>query len=227
MLGDYATALERCEEALNLAQELGLLFLAATTLQDVASILSLHSRYDEAEQRIAECRLVLQSIEVPRAQWGLPAVQTQMAYRRGEYPEACRLAQAALDYAQAHHLTIEEDISWVLLGVGEIKLDRLDAARRHILSGLPRSMLKWHVMRGMVGLAALEAAGGQPQRAVELAALAHQHQATEYEFKVYAAELLAELQTILPPDIYAAAVERGAQLDPDAVVAAFLQEENS
>jgi predicted ATPase/DNA-binding CsgD family transcriptional regulator len=227
MLGDYTTALERCEEALNLAQELGLLFLTAMTLQDVASILSLRRRYDEAKQRIAECCLVLQSVEVPRAQWGLPAVQAQMAYRRGEYPEACRLAQAALDYAQAHHLAVEEDFSWVLLGLGEIKLGRLDAARHNLLLGFPRVMLKWHVMRAIYGLAALEAAEGGPDRAVELAALVHHHQATEYEFKVYARELLSELQAVLPPDVYASAVERGAQLDPDAVSAAFLQEESS
>jgi predicted ATPase/DNA-binding CsgD family transcriptional regulator len=227
MLGDYTTALERCEEALNLAQELGLLFLTASTLQDVASILSLHSRSDEADRRIAECRLVLQSVEVPRAQWGLPAVQAQMAYRRGAYPEALRLAQVALDYAQAHHLTVEEDISWVLLGLGEIKLGHLDTARRYLLTGFPRPMLKWHVTRAIYGLAALAAAEGQTERAVELAALAHHHQATEYEFKVYADELLAELQAVLPPDVYATAVERGAQLDPDAVVAAFLQEEDS
>jgi hypothetical protein len=59
------------------------------------------------------------------------------------------------------------------------------------------------------------------------AALVHHHRATTYEFKVYACDLLAELQAILPPDVYAAAVERGAQLDPDAVVAASLQEENA
>jgi hypothetical protein len=51
-------------------------------------------------------------------------------------------------------------------------------------------------------------------------------QATAYEIKVYAGELLAELQAVLPPDVYAAAVERGAQLDPVTVVSDFLQEEN-
>jgi hypothetical protein len=35
---------------------------------------------------------------------------------------------------------------------------------------------------------------------------------------------LAELQAVLPPDVYTAAVERGAALNPDAVVAELLEE---
>jgi hypothetical protein len=69
-----------------------------------------------------------------------------------------------------------------------------------------------------------EAAKGQPERAVELAALVHHHRATEYEFKVYAGDLLAKLQIRLPPDVYAAAVERGAALDPITVVAELPEE---
>ena len=87
--------------------------------------------------------------------------------------------------------------------------------------------MKDRVMRAIYGLAVLEAAGEQPEQAVEWAALVYHHQATDYEFKVYASDLLAELQTALPPEVYAVAVECGVALDPDVGVATFHQESSS
>ncbi len=227
-LGDYDTALQQCEEGLALARELGLLPLVAHKLQNLADILSLAGRPDEAVERLAECRCVLSSIEENTSleSWIL-ILQAMVAYRRGDDGEALRWARAALEYSQAHHLVFLEGLSWLWIGLVEIKLGHLDAARQHIRTSLPGLRIKLRLMRAIYGLAALEAAGGQPERAVEWAALVHHHQATEYESKVYAGDLLAELQVELPPDVYAAAVERGAVLDPDAVVTAFLQESGS
>jgi predicted ATPase/DNA-binding CsgD family transcriptional regulator len=226
-LGDYDMALQRYEEALALADELGLFPLIAAVLQGIPDILSLASRYNEAADHLADYRRVLLLVEDESLEVWLPILEATSAYRRADHGESLRWARAALEYAQAHNLTVEEGLSRLWIGLTEIKLGHFDAARRHIRTSLPTLCWKDQIMRAIYGQAALAAAEGHPERAVEWAALVHHHQTAEYEFKVYADELLAELQAVLPPDIYAAAVERGAALDPDAVVAAFLQEENS
>jgi predicted ATPase/DNA-binding CsgD family transcriptional regulator len=227
-LGDYDKALQQYEEALALADEYGLLPFGAALLLDITEVWSLFSRFSEAADRLAECRRVLSSIEEDTSlEARIPIIEAMIAYRRAEYDEALRCARAALEYTQAHHLAAAENFRWLWIGLIEIELNHLDEARQHILTSLPGLRVKDRIMMAIYVLAALEAAEGQPGRAVELATLAHHHQGTEYEFKVYAGDLLAELQAVLRPDVYAAAVERGVALDPDAVVAAILQEQSS
>lgn len=226
-LGDYDTALQRYEEALALADELGLAPISACILHSIPDILSLTGRFDEAADRLADFRRVLLLIEDESLEAWVPILEAANAYRRADYGESLRWARAALDYTQAQHLAGEESLSWLWIGLIEIKLGHLDAARQHIRTSLPGLRMKDRVMRAIYGLAALEAAAGRPEWAVELAALVQHHQAADYEFKGYAGELLAELQAVLPPEIYAAAVERGAVLGPDAVVAAFIHGDDS
>jgi predicted ATPase/DNA-binding CsgD family transcriptional regulator len=226
-LGDYDTALRQFEEALVLAREWGYLPEVVDQLLNSAEVLSLAGRFEEAAERLAECRRVLSSIEEDAEQEaGLLVTQGMVAYRRADYAEALRYAQAGLAYTQARHHVLIESVCWLLNGLAEIKLGYPDMARQHIRASLPGLRVKSHLMIAIYCMAALEASGEQPERAVERAALVHHYQASTYEFKVYAGNLLAELQTVLPPDIYAAAVERGMQFNPDAVVAAFLEEEN-
>jgi tetratricopeptide (TPR) repeat protein len=226
-LGDYDTALRQLEEALVLAREWGYLPEVVDQLLNSAEVLSLAGRFEEAAERLAECRRVLSSIEEDAEQEaGLLIYQGMVAYRRADYGEALRYAQAGLAYTQARHHVLIESVCWLLNGLAEIKLGHPDMARQHIRASLPGLRVKSHLMIAIYCMAALEASGEQPERAVERAALVHHYQASTYEFKVYAGNLLAELQTVLPPDIYAAAVERGMQFNPDAVVAAFLEEEN-
>jgi predicted ATPase/DNA-binding CsgD family transcriptional regulator len=227
-LGDYEAALQRHEEALTLAREWGYLPRVAAQLLGIADIFSLTGRFGEAAERLAECRRVLSSIEEDTdiEAW-LLIYQTAVAYRRGDYHQALQWARAALEYTQAHSLPLEESYCWLLIGLVEVKLGHLDMAQQHVRASLPGLSNTILIIVAIYGLAALAAAQGRSEQAVEWAALVHHHRATTYEFKVYAGDLLAELQAVLPPGVYAAAVERGAQLDPDAVVAAFLQEDNA
>jgi hypothetical protein len=154
--------------------------------------------------------------------FGLPRLE-----RDGQSLAFQRRRALALQYTQAHDMSLHQSFCGALIGLVEVKLGHLNMAQQHIRAGLPGLSNTVYIVVAIYGLAALEAAGERRERAVELAALVHHHQATPYEVKVYARELLAELQAVLPPDVYATAVERGAALDPDAVAAAFLQEENS
>ncbi len=62
---------------------------------------------------------------------------------------------------------------------------------------------------GLVGQAKLFAKAGETERAIELAALALHHPATWKETTGRAAQLLAGLERLLPPDVVAAALARG------------------
>jgi Tfp pilus assembly protein PilF len=149
-----------------------------------------------------------------------------LAYRRGEYAPGLDFARRALDQARTFAAPTEDVFSVSLLGIAlcELKLADWDAARQHLGEALAHTPQKDYVFRGVYGLAALAQAEGQLIQAAELAALVQGHRMALYEVKRYAGNLLADLQAVLPAEVYAAAVERGAQLDPDAVVAAFLQE---
>lgn len=221
-LGNYDAALQYFEEEYVLANEFCEPSLIAANLRSLADTLSLTGRLDEAAERLTECARVVKSVEeMGLAQW-VPYTRAMIAYRTGDCETASRWAQAALDFPQGHRLSQLESFCWLLAGLIEIRRGEREAAREHIRASLPGLRSKEGVLRGIYGVAALEAVGGQPERAVELAALVQEHRAAEYEFKGYATELLAELEATLPPEVYAAAAARGAALDPDAVVAGLL-----
>jgi len=223
-LGDYASALQRLDEGLILATECGNRYLVGSILTNVVNILSLTDRMDEAVERLEECWRVTQSIEHETLEARVHLRRAMLAYRRGDDVEAQCWAQVALEYAQVHHISVQESYSGMLLALIEIRLGHLDSAHEHLRAALIGPLARDVLMQGVYGMATLAAASEQPERAAELAALAQNHRATAHEFKVYSAELLAELQVTLPSEVYAAAVERGATLDPDAVVAAWLEE---
>jgi predicted ATPase/DNA-binding CsgD family transcriptional regulator len=221
-MGDYTISLQRWGEALDIFSEIGR--PAPITLMGRAYVLALTGRFDEVEECMAEVSLALQSIEHKPIQWSYLEMQSAVAYIRSNFPAALDTARIALDYAQQHHLSPQESESWLQIGLCEVKLGHVDAARQHLLHCLSTLESKYLISHAIYGLAALAAAEGQPVRAVELAALVHYHRITRHPFKVYAEELLADLEATLPPDVHAAAVARGKALDLDAVVAKLLEE---
>jgi hypothetical protein len=72
----------------------------------------------------------------------------------------------------------------------------------------------------LCAMAALLAAEGQKGRAVKRLAFVLNHRATMAHDRKRARRLLAELETELPPDLFAAAQERGKALELEAVVEA-------
>jgi tetratricopeptide (TPR) repeat protein len=78
------------------------------------------------------------------------------------------------------------------------------------------------VVRHLVGFASLLAQTGEPERAIELLALVVHHPATWQVTRDRAYRLLAELGEAVPPEIAAAAQDRGRQLSVDAVITDLL-----
>jgi len=77
-------------------------------------------------------------------------------------------------------------------------------------------------MFAVVGLGSLLAREEEPERAVELLALALHHPATDQVTRDRAQELLAGLESTLPPEAFAAATARGQTLDLEEVAAEML-----
>ena len=130
-LGDYETALRQSEEALALVGEFRLLPWVARYLLNIANILSLTGRHDEAAERLAECRRVLDLIDDVSVEERMPIIEALMAYRRAEYGEALRFAQAAPVYTQERHLALRESFCWLLVGLVEIKRNHLRGPAAH------------------------------------------------------------------------------------------------
>ncbi|MBK8022692.1 MAG: AAA family ATPase [Chloroflexi bacterium] len=221
--GDYETALRHLEEAWLLASEVGIPPVIFEDNATIANILSLTGRPAEAAARLSDCRRLLVTVESGQMDTELRFHTAQIAFRQGDYDETIRCAEAVVARSQDGNYLTWEKLCRALLGLVEIKRGQFDAAHRQLIASLPVSGENPALMRAIYGLAALEAATGSPERAVELSALVDHHRVAEFEYKIYAQDLLTELRTSLPPEVYAAAVERGEALDPKAVAAAYLQ----
>jgi tetratricopeptide (TPR) repeat protein len=156
----------------------------------------------------------------------------------GEYPEAAEHHRRALACYQ------EIDIYWLAVApasggawgvpvslhrLGDIALTTgdLQEARQYYHQGLalavdkPFAQLKVYVL---LGPARWLAQFGEVERAAELAALALHHPDSVEEVQDKARQLLAGLESQLPPDAFAAAQERGRARDLEATLAELLEQ---
>jgi tetratricopeptide (TPR) repeat protein len=236
--GDYdeaeilAERVHHDSSAINRSQTMRALFL-------IGSIASARNAYDRArglfeasmqigqelanQQAVAECRVSL----------------AVCAFRQDHLDLARQHLQAGLDFylGDAAHLISDPLLhkrltaeALCLMGAVESKQGDYATARQHLQKSLSlvRDTPNIATVMGVIGAIA-EALVDQSEfeRAAELGALI-QHRTRSYAVdKTRAVHLLAKLETVLLPDVYATAIEYGAQLDSDAVVAAFLQEEFS
>jgi predicted ATPase len=82
----------------------------------------------------------------------------------------------------------------------------------------------WQIVT-VLQFGALFGAQGQAPRAVELLSFVRESHYTPYADKLLASHYLEPLQTALPPEVFAAAIERGRALDLDTVVADLLADQ--
>jgi len=100
-------------------------------------------------------------------------------------------------------------------------------ARQHFKDSLAAAMeigLTPSAILSLVGLAKVRVSAGDREQALELLGLAFNHPACDAEGRERGEPLLAELRTVLPPDVVEAALERGKTKDLNAVVAEILGE---
>jgi len=202
------------------------------------------ARLSEAQQLMEESLSI--SREIGQQLWVTICLEFMghISISRGRYEAAQSYLQEALNLA--NQLGNKNDVSYLLVGLGEaaLGLGNLQAARNYLLEALEIEALETtRVMVALIAmmgwgmllkqeaelLAAGVAAGHQAlgkqeqqQQAVEILSLVLNHPATPHIYKEQAARLLAQLEADLPPEVVAAARERGQARTCDALLEEIL-----
>jgi uncharacterized membrane-anchored protein len=145
----------------------------------------------------------------------------------GEYAEAAQLAQKGLVLAEKCRDPTQVPVCLRVLGLAACGLGDVQGAKRYFRQALETAMMvraiPW-VLSVFDGIAMLLAREGERERALELLSLAFHHPACAQANRDRDASLVAQLEAELPPDVVAAAQERGRARDLDATVAELLVE---
>jgi hypothetical protein len=161
--------------------------------------------------------------------WGMSDEQGDMAEAYnflGQYTEAAEHARRSLDlHAKRRHGLADWELR--ILGVASLGLGDMRAAAEYFRQALQSDLDAWYPARALhalAGVAALLAAKGVRERALELLALVFNDRRTWQWAKDSYAPLLAELQAALPINTVDAAENRGRARDLKATIAEVLVE---
>jgi predicted ATPase/DNA-binding CsgD family transcriptional regulator len=149
-----------------------------------------------------------------------------VAYGEGDYLRAKPLLEEAISTFRGYNDRLSTSGPLLTLGdIARVQGDYQEAQQRY-LEGLSdfKSIGLWRRMPiFLAGIAELFAAEGQLARAVELSAfILHRTHDMQFNPRGRATHLLEELEAELPPESFAAAVERGKALDLEMTVEALL-----
>jgi len=227
VLGEYREAKQSHRESLALCREISAQGGIANALSNLARDAAGSGEYGEAEQIYREGLTIFKEIGNLHGVKLVLGDLGEVANFQGEYAEATQLAQECLTISRK----IDEppSIGWALrvLGDAACGLGDLPGARRYHHQALEVATTigqTYDLPVSLVGIAALLAAEGEKERALELLALVLHHPTSWQWAKDRAAPLIAELEAELPPDAVVAAKERGRARDLDATVAELLVE---
>jgi predicted ATPase len=226
LLGEYGEAKQLHHESLALSREVGDQKGIADALKNLAQVVAGLEEYGEAKELYQESLALHKEIGNQRGIADVLSDLGEVANVQGEYAEAIQLGQECLTIGRK----IDERwiIAWALKLQGDAAcgLGDLPGARRYhhqSLAELTRIGLPYIIPVNLVGIAALLAAEGEKERALELLALVLHHPISWRWTKHHrATPLIAELEAELPSDVVAAAWARGRARDLDATVAELL-----
>jgi len=233
---EAARAFQTCWEQARRLGDRSSMGYARAMLGHVALAQGQHSRAKECYE---EGLAILERMEHLR--WAAGRMHSHLgdiAMALGQYPEAAEHHRRAL--ACYEDVGVHWEIATPVMGgywgvpvslhrLGDIALATGDiqTARQYYRQGLALAMdkpfagLKVYVL---LGPARWLARRGEVEQATELAALALHHPDSVPEVQDKARQLLAELETQLPPDAFAAAQARGRARDLEATLAELLAE---
>lgn len=216
------------EEMVEIARTLDDQWLLATALFPLANAATHIDDLEEAErlsQAFHECAEACGDIRLKVMSWSV--VQRKLANRRGDYAEAKRCCEEALDLLEE---TGQETLVGEVhreLGLIACHLNNYPLAAQHFAQGL---RVDWNVgyqvgiIATLCGISHLWMALGSKKRAVELLTLIVQSRASRQETHYDAEHLLGQLEVELPIDAFAAAQDRGRRSHLSNVVQAVLVE---
>jgi tetratricopeptide (TPR) repeat protein len=223
----YAEAQQRYQESLTVRTDLGDRWGMAIALGRLGSLARTIGAYEDAQQRYRESLAIFTALS---HRLGIAMVLGNLgrvAFAQGKLAEAHQLHQESLALSRATGNKRSIGISLNQLGMVRHALGDYRAAQHAFDEALTTALEIGMVplaLEVLVGLAALVAQAGAAERAIELLALALQHPTGTQRTRDRAGRQLAELVSGLPPEIVAAAQERGRQRDLWATGQELLEE---
>ncbi len=209
---EYAEAQQRYQESLTVRTDLGDRWGMAIALGRLGSLARTIGAYADAQQRYRESLAIFTALS-HRLGMGMALGNLgRVAFAQGKLAEAHQLHQESLALSRAVGNKRAIAISLNQLGLVRHALGDYRTARQAFDEALTTALeigMAPLALEVLAGLAALVAHEGAAERAIELLALALQHPAGTQRTRERAGRLLAELAPGLPPEIVAAARERG------------------
>lgn len=225
---DYKTASDYYQQSLALFRELADECGISICLGNLGNNARRQGDYAAALEYLSEGLAHARKINARRSISNHLGFLALVAQRQGDLAAALGYISQCLsiDRETDDRIALADDI----IARASIQLDRHDnnAARDDLRQGLRLAQELGavpEVLNAVIGLARLSARTGQAERAAELASLVSVHPALTLETRQNDLDpLVAELKAVLPPDIVAAAMERGRHLDLNIVAQAWLDQ---
>lgn len=227
-LGEHNKVIEFSQKGLNLAEECGNLWMKGYFSFNLGMMLKSQGKTLEArlsaEQTMADAEKIGDIFLVALTECLL---LTPVYKDLGLYGEAKRLCEHGLNQLTAMNIKWASAIAngtlaSIAVAQGQFKEAERWFIRRFRLDVEQQNI--WDILLSISNFAELYAVQGKRERALELSVMIHHHPGSLQMNKEIAAKLNAALQAELPPDIYAAAWERGKRRELDQVVQELLDE---
>jgi predicted ATPase/DNA-binding SARP family transcriptional activator len=207
--GEYLKAEGFAEESLRIRQEFGERSWIGGSWSCLGEIAIVLGKYEEAAQHFQKSLAIAE--ETGKSSMRVDSLRGQgsLAMALGQYEQAKGLFEEGLANARNIDLRLTVQIG---LGHAVCALGETQQARACFLQALGSAMAAHRppaVLSALVGVAFLSATEGNGRLAVELLVLALHSPATCQIDRDRAQELLAELESELPPEVLAVATARG------------------
>ena len=225
--GEYARARQFHEESLIIAREISDQKTIASNLNELGRIASNLKAWEESARCYQDSLMLFKALG-DRGSAALVLNNLSLVFSaQGRHAEALQFCQEALAVFEEIGDRMATTLIRDSLGSIAHALGDDAQARQHFKDSLAAAMeigLTPSAILSLVGLAKVRVSAGDREQALELLGLAFNHPACDAEGRERGEPLLAELRTVLPPDVVEAALERGKTKDLNAVVAEILGE---
>jgi predicted ATPase len=224
-LGQYGLAKQLHQKSLALCREIGDFWGVADSLRFLARDYWGLEKFGEAEQLLQKSLAIYREIANPRGIAEVLGDLGEVANVLGEHTEAIQFAQEGLTLLKKLDLRYAVAWSFRVLGNAACGLRDFQGARRYFQQALEIIMtdrLTAEALYTLAGVAVLLAAEGDREGGLELLGLVLHHPASAQWTRDRAETLLADVEAELPPEVVAAAQERGRARGLEATVAELL-----
>lgn len=225
--GKYETARDYTQRALAIIRQGGDRWFTAYLINDLGNVERALGNYAEARQHFQTSYTIRKELADPEGMAVALNHLGKIALLEADFGTAKELYQQG--YALYKDIGDKGGLATALTGLGSANgaLGEYAEARNYLRMAL-RITSDTHL--APLTLAALATMGelhmktGQPERGIELLALAAHHTSSPHETAENARQLLSRYQTVLAPNDFQAVVEHGKALDLDSLVASLLKE---